>query len=77
MVCGTDGKSDKQPDKNGRGESGNTGQHTKYICSRFSVSRHDLRNREFSIMDYGTDLFWVDDDMVFTPDGDVALVSGP
>ena len=28
-------------------------------------------------MDYGTDFLLVDDDMVFTPDGDVALVSGP
>jgi hypothetical protein len=28
-------------------------------------------------MDYGTDFFLEDDDMVFTPDGDVALISGP
>ena len=28
-------------------------------------------------MDYGTDLLLVDDDIVFTPDGDVAPVSGP
>jgi hypothetical protein len=28
-------------------------------------------------MDYGTDLLLEDDDLVFTPDGDIALVSGP
>jgi hypothetical protein len=28
-------------------------------------------------MDYGTDLLLADDDIVFTADGDVALVSGP
>jgi hypothetical protein len=28
-------------------------------------------------MDYGTDLLLVDDDIVFTPDGDIELVSGP
>jgi hypothetical protein len=28
-------------------------------------------------MDYGTDFLLVDDDIVFTPDGDVSLVSGP
>jgi hypothetical protein len=28
-------------------------------------------------MDYGTDFRLVDDDIVFTPDGDVELVSGP
>jgi hypothetical protein len=28
-------------------------------------------------MDYGTDFLLVDDDIVFTPDGDVELVSGP
>ena len=28
-------------------------------------------------MDYGTDFKLVDDDIVFTPDGDVELVSGP
>lgn len=28
-------------------------------------------------MDYGTDLLLVDDDIVFTADGDAALVSGP
>ena len=27
-------------------------------------------------MDYGTDILLVDDDIVFTPDGDVELVSG-
>jgi hypothetical protein len=27
--------------------------------------------------DYGTDFLLVDDDIVFTPDGDVLLVSGP
>jgi hypothetical protein len=29
------------------------------------------------MMDYGTDLKLVDDDIVFTPDGDVEIVSGP
>jgi hypothetical protein len=29
------------------------------------------------LTDYGTDLLLVDDDMVFTADGDVELVSGP
>jgi len=28
-------------------------------------------------MDYGTDFLLVDDDLVFTPDGDAAVVSGP
>jgi hypothetical protein len=28
-------------------------------------------------MDYGTDFLLVDDDIVFTPDGDVEIVSGP
>jgi hypothetical protein len=28
-------------------------------------------------MDYGTDFLLEDDDIVFTPDGDIALVSGP
>lgn len=28
-------------------------------------------------MDYGTDMLLVDDDIVFTPDGDIDLVSGP
>jgi hypothetical protein len=28
-------------------------------------------------MDYGTDFLLVDDDLVFTPDGDVKTVSGP
>ena len=28
-------------------------------------------------MDYGTDFKLVDDDIVFTPDGDVELISGP
>ena len=28
-------------------------------------------------MDYGTDFKLVDDDIIFTPDGDVELVSGP
>lgn len=28
-------------------------------------------------MDYGTDLLLVDDDIVFTADGDIALVEGP
>ena len=28
-------------------------------------------------MDYGTDFLLIDDDIVFTPDGDVVLVSGP
>jgi hypothetical protein len=28
-------------------------------------------------MDYGTDLLFEDDDIVFTADGDIALVSGP
>jgi hypothetical protein len=28
-------------------------------------------------MDYGTDFLLVDDDIVFTPDGDVLLTSGP
>jgi hypothetical protein len=28
-------------------------------------------------MDYGTDFLLEDDDIVFTPDGDVAVVSGP
>jgi phage baseplate assembly protein W len=28
-------------------------------------------------MDYGSDFLLVDDDIVFTPDGDIALVSGP
>jgi hypothetical protein len=28
-------------------------------------------------MDYGTDFLLVDDDVVFTPDGDIKLVSGP
>jgi hypothetical protein len=28
-------------------------------------------------MDYGTDFLLVDDDIVFTPDGDIELVSGP
>jgi phage baseplate assembly protein W len=28
-------------------------------------------------MDYGTDFKLVDDDIVFTPDGDVEIVSGP
>jgi hypothetical protein len=28
-------------------------------------------------MDYGTDLLLQDDDLVFTADGDIALVSGP
>ncbi len=28
-------------------------------------------------MDYGTDMLLVDDDIVFTPDGDIELVSGP
>jgi hypothetical protein len=29
------------------------------------------------MMDYGTDLLLADDDLVFTADGDIALVSGP
>jgi hypothetical protein len=29
------------------------------------------------MMDYGTDLLLIDDDLVFTADGDIALVSGP
>jgi hypothetical protein len=28
-------------------------------------------------MDYGTDFLLVDDDIVFTPDGDIEIVSGP
>ena len=28
-------------------------------------------------MDYGTDFLLVDDDILFTPDGDIAIVSGP
>jgi hypothetical protein len=28
-------------------------------------------------MDYGTDLLLVNDDIVFTPDGDIEMVSGP
>jgi hypothetical protein len=28
-------------------------------------------------MDYGTDFLLVDDDLVFTPDGDIKTVSGP
>ena len=28
-------------------------------------------------MDYGTDLRLIDDDIIFTPDGDVELISGP
>jgi hypothetical protein len=28
-------------------------------------------------MDYGTDFLLVDDDVVFTADGDIALISGP
>jgi hypothetical protein len=29
------------------------------------------------MMDYGTDFLLVNDDIVFTPDGDIELVSGP
>jgi hypothetical protein len=28
-------------------------------------------------MNYGTDFLLVDDDIVFTPDGDIAVVTGP
>jgi hypothetical protein len=38
--------------------------------------RGDKREGEFKLTDYGTDFLLAGDDLVFTPDGDIGLVSG-
>jgi hypothetical protein len=43
---------------------------------RFSGQRGGKREGEFKLTDYGTDFLLADDDLVFTPDGDIGLVSG-